>query len=154
MKQYNDIFTSIRQKVAAFKHWREYNAEKNKSEAWEIYGGVSEACYLEDAYRFLFTKSNIDFMNYCAVQENMSLEEYCQMLEVDIKDLSGSLKEDTDRNTEQSHWNELAPGIFECSSCRISIVGRRGREAKKRWLSIYRYCPHCGAKMERKENNA
>lgn len=58
------------------------------------------------------------------------------------------------RNTAEAHWEGLAHGVFQCSSCRncISVVSPFvDEEAAQRWLSMYRYCPHCGAKMERSE---
>lgn len=54
------------------------------------------------------------------------------------------------RNTAEAHWEKLANGVFQCSSCRNSIsVGSPfvDEESAQRWLSMYRYCPHCGAKM-------
>lgn len=54
------------------------------------------------------------------------------------------------RNTAEAHWEGLAHGVFQCSSCRncISVVSPFiDEESTQRWLSMYRYCPHCGAKM-------
>ena len=62
----------------------------------------------------------------------------------------------TTRNTAEAHWEGLAHGVFQCSSCRncISVVSPFiDEEAAQRWLSMYRYCPHCGAKMERNKTN-
>lgn len=54
------------------------------------------------------------------------------------------------RNTAEAHWEGIAHGVFECSSCHnsISVVSPFiDEEAAQRWLSMYRYCPHCGSKM-------
>lgn len=62
----------------------------------------------------------------------------------------------TTRNTEQAHWEGLAHGVFLCSSCRnsISVVSPFiDEEAAQRWLSMYHYCPHCGAKMGKEQDN-
>lgn len=59
------------------------------------------------------------------------------------------------RNTAEAHWEGLAHGVFQCSSCRNSIsVGTPfiDEETAQRWLSMYRYCPHCGAKMGKEQN--
>lgn len=61
----------------------------------------------------------------------------------------------TTRNTAEAHWEGLAHGVFQCSSCRNSIsVGTPfiDEETAQRWLSMYRYCPHCGAKMGKEQN--
>ena len=85
--QYDDIFVSVRQKVAAFMYWREYYAKISNKEPWETYGGISESCYLDEAYRFLYTSASAGFMRFCAGKEGMTLPEYCKTMDVDINEL-------------------------------------------------------------------
>ena len=85
--QYDEIFVSVRQKVAAFMYWREYNAKIGNKDPWETCGGISESCYLEEAYRFLYTSASVGFMRFCAGKEGMTLPEYCKIMDVDINGL-------------------------------------------------------------------
>ena len=78
MIQYNDIFVEVRQRVAAFKYWKEYwGTDKMTS-----YGKVDQDEYLDEAYRFLYTSASEGFMKFCAKKEGMDFNEYCEMLDV------------------------------------------------------------------------
>lgn len=75
MMTYGDIFTEVRQRVAAFQFWQEYTGSTTY--------GEDEAKYLDLAYRFLYTSADRGFMAYCAMKEDVTLEDYCKGLEVD-----------------------------------------------------------------------
>lgn len=68
---YGDVFSEVRQRVAAYKYYTEewYNS-KNKS--------LDDI--LDDAYRFLYTSIEPEFIRYCAKKENMDPIEYTKML--------------------------------------------------------------------------
>lgn len=85
--QYDEIFVEVRQRVAAFRYWREF-WNKTAHETYP-YGGVSESEYLDEAYRFLFTTACRAFMEFCAKKEGMALGEYCDMLGIKESDLIG-----------------------------------------------------------------
>ena len=85
MMQYGNIFVEVRQRVAAFKYWREY--WKGRGQNTYPYGGVEESEYLDDAYRFLFTTASKDFIGFCAKKEGVDFEEYCDWLGIRQKDL-------------------------------------------------------------------
>lgn len=83
MKQYYEVFDEVRQRVAAFKYWKEYwNADSLNS-----YGKMTEDEYLDEAYRFLYTSASRGFMEFCAKKEGMDFNEYCKELGVDPEDL-------------------------------------------------------------------
>ena len=84
MIQYGKVFPEVRQRVAAFRYWQEYL--KGRS-AESSYGVSTERDYLEDAYRFLYTSASKNFLEFCAKKEEMSLDEYLEMLEVCMEDL-------------------------------------------------------------------
>ena len=90
MVQYDIVFTEVRQRVAAFKYWREFL--RNSPNETYPYGGVSEADYLDEAYRFLYTLASKDFIEFCAKKEGMSFDEYCDMLGICQDDLIGGGK--------------------------------------------------------------
>ena len=73
MKSYEDVFTEVRQRVAAFNYWKEYTNQER------IYG-MTEDFYLDEAYRFLYVTASKGFMKFCAEKEGMSLPDYCAML--------------------------------------------------------------------------
>lgn len=85
--QYDEIFVEVRQRVAAFRYWREF-WNKTAHETYP-YGGVSESEYLDDAYRFLYTSASRGFIEFCAKKEGMALGEYCEMLGIKESDLLG-----------------------------------------------------------------
>ena len=91
MVQYDEIFPEVRQRVAAFKYWKEFM--KGHSEK-SSYGEVPEEDYLDEAYQFLFTYASKDFMEFCAKKEGMTVDEYCDMLGVCAEDLIGGGLED------------------------------------------------------------
>jgi len=68
---YGDIFREVRQRVAAYKYYREY---------WNSSKSVVTDDFLDDAYRFLYTSVEPKFINYCAEKENMDPIEYTKML--------------------------------------------------------------------------
>ena len=80
MIQYDEIFSEVRQRVAAFQYWKEFTNQT------DIYG-MSEEFYLDEAYRFLFTSASKDFMDFCAKKENMTLDAYCDMLGIKFSDV-------------------------------------------------------------------
>lgn len=83
--QYDEIFVEVRQRVAAFKYWKEYwSTDKLIS-----YGKVSQDEYLDEAYRFLYTSASKGFIEFCAKKEGMLLGEYCDMLGIKESDLIG-----------------------------------------------------------------
>jgi hypothetical protein len=82
MIQYDEVFTEVRQRVAAFKYWKEFNHLQ------DLYSPlITEDEYLDEAYRFLFTSASKDFMEFCAKKEGMTVDEYCDMLGVYQGDL-------------------------------------------------------------------
>jgi hypothetical protein len=85
MIQYDEVFPEVRQRVAAFKYWREFL--RNSPNETYPYGGVNEDDYLDEAYRFLFTSASKDFMEFCAKKEGMTVDEYCDMLGIKFSDL-------------------------------------------------------------------
>ena len=76
MVQYKDIFIEVRQRVAAFKYWKEYW----RTDELNSYGKIPQDEYLDEAYRFLYTSASKGFMEFCAKKEGMSFDEYCDML--------------------------------------------------------------------------
>lgn len=68
---YGDIFIEVRQRVAAYKYYREY---------WNNSKSVVTDDFLDNAYRFLYTSVEPKFINYCAKKENMDPIEYTKML--------------------------------------------------------------------------
>ena len=84
MIEYGEVFTGVRQRVAAFKHWQEF--WKGHFGTYR-YGTSTEEDYLDEAYRFLFTTASKYFMEFCAKKEGMPLDEYCDMLGVNRGDL-------------------------------------------------------------------
>ena len=83
--QYGKIFPEVRQRVAAFKYWKEFC----EGSAMELptYGVSDEDDYLDEAYRFLYTSASKDFIEFCASKEGMDLNEYCSCMEIDIDGL-------------------------------------------------------------------
>ena len=68
---YGDIFREVRQRVTAYKYYtEEWYDSKNKS-----FDDI-----LDDAYRFLYTSIEPEFIRYCAKKENMDPIEYTKML--------------------------------------------------------------------------
>jgi hypothetical protein len=80
MVQYGEIFTEVRQRVAAFQYWKEFTNQTG------LYG-ITESDYLDEAYRFLYTSASKGFMEFCAKKEGMTVDEYCDMLGVHQGDL-------------------------------------------------------------------
>ena len=80
MIQYDEVFPEVRQRVAAFRYWKEFTNQN------DIYG-MSEEFYLDEAYRFLYTSASKDFMEFCAKKEGMTVDEYCDSLGVYQGDL-------------------------------------------------------------------
>jgi len=66
-----DLFTEVRQRVAAFKYNLEFWGYKPNPDVTEL---------LDDAYRFLYQSVDADFILFCAKKENMDPIEYCKML--------------------------------------------------------------------------
>ena len=85
--QYGDIFVEVRQRVAAFRYWREFWEKRGQNDC--PYGGVAEGEYLDAAYRFLFCTAARYFIEFCAKKEEMALGEYCEMLGIKESDLIG-----------------------------------------------------------------
>lgn len=84
--QYGDIFVEVRQRVCAFKYWRKYWKDRGQNNC--PYGGADESEYLDEAYRFLFTTATRDFIEFCAGEEDMDLNEYCSCLGIDVDELA------------------------------------------------------------------
>ena len=80
--QYDEIFVEVRQRVAAFKYWKEFNKDTFE---W----GKNENEYLDEAYRLLYTSASKGFIEFCAKKEGMALGEYCDMLGINESDLIG-----------------------------------------------------------------
>lgn len=78
MIQYDEVFSEVRQRVAAFKYWQEYCGNDHLTS----YGKVSQDEYLDEAYRFLYKSASKGFMEFCAKKEGMDFDEYCDMLDV------------------------------------------------------------------------
>ena len=68
---HDDIFPEVRQRVAAYKYYREY---------WNSSESIVTDDFLDDAYRFLYTSVSPDFVIFCAKKENMDPLEYTKML--------------------------------------------------------------------------
>lgn len=76
MIQYGEVFRSVRQRCAAFRYYQIF------SSSTEVYG-INEMDYLDAAYRFLYSTATKDFIEFCAKQEDMDFDKYCDMLELD-----------------------------------------------------------------------
>ena len=85
MIQYDEIFSEVRQRVAAFKYWKEYWGNDKLTS----YVKVDQDEYLDEAYRFLYTSASKGFMEFCAKKEGMDFDEYCDMLGICQDDLIG-----------------------------------------------------------------
>ena len=85
--QYDKIFVEVRQRVAAFRYWREFWNLRGQNNC--PYGDMDEGEYLDAAYRFLFSTASRDFIEFCAKKEGMDLGEYCDMLGIKESDLIG-----------------------------------------------------------------
>lgn len=76
--EYGDLFASVRQRVAAFKYYLEFNDCKN------YFNSETEDDYIDNAYRFLYTTvidiNNDKFLKFCAKKEKMSYKDYTKML--------------------------------------------------------------------------
>ena len=70
--QYGDIFTEVRQRVAAFKYYKEFWNDKCVIEFVDD--------FLDDAYRFLYKSIEPDFIIFCAKKEEMDPIEYIKSL--------------------------------------------------------------------------
>lgn len=66
-KYYGDLFRTVEQRVAAYKLYLKFNNNK-----WN--GSMTEK--LDNAYRFLYTSVNTEFIKFCADHENMNYEQY------------------------------------------------------------------------------
>ena len=70
--QYDDIFTEVRQRVAAFKYYLEFWNKKMESKTLDD--------LLDDAYRFLYQSIDPNFIIFCAKKENMDPIDYIKSL--------------------------------------------------------------------------
>ena len=71
-KHNGDLFTEVRQRVAAFKYNLEFwGDDKLDFDQDEL---------LDAAYRFLYQSVDIDFILFCAEKEKMDPVQYCKML--------------------------------------------------------------------------
>ena len=77
--QYGDIFTEVRQRVAAFQYWKEF------SHLQGLYSPlITEDEYLDEAYRFLYSTASKKFIEFCAAKDGEPFEEYCKALDIDV----------------------------------------------------------------------
>ena len=79
--QYCDIFTETRQRVAAFMNWKSLYGDTSE------YGKIHEDEYLEQVYSFLFCTATREFIEFCAMKEGLTFEEYCTSLEINPDEL-------------------------------------------------------------------
>ena len=75
----SDIFISVRQRQVAFCYWQEFWHGSSQ------YGELLEDEYLDEAYRFLNSSMNREFIEFCAKKEGMDFKDYCRTMDIDEK---------------------------------------------------------------------
>ena len=73
-KQNGDLFCEVRQRVAAYKYYREF-WKKN-----DVPKDIQDDDYLDEAYRFLYSTVDPNFILFCAEKEKMEPLSYLRML--------------------------------------------------------------------------
>ena len=92
---------------------------------------------------------------YCQYEVE-SMSERLSDMNMHLSELRWGTETALSRGAETAHWNELPNNVISCSACGklLSIASPQGEGTVKEWMSQYNYCPNCGHKMERSENNA
>lgn len=74
---YGEIFKEIGQLVSAFKNWKHLYGDESD------YGYIDEGDYLGQAYMFLSCPATKEFVEFCAKEDGLTLDEYCLSMGID-----------------------------------------------------------------------
>ena len=74
---YGDIFVEVRQRVAAFRYFKEFIGDV------DAFSHMSERDYLDEAYRFLYSSASKSVIAFFAFKEGMTFDNYCIVMHID-----------------------------------------------------------------------
>lgn len=81
MITYGDIFVEVRQRVAAFRYFKEFTGDV------DAFSYMDEPDYLDEAYRFLYSSASKSVIAFCAGKEGMTFDNYCSVMGVKKEEL-------------------------------------------------------------------